>query len=175
MLCTLVMLFLYYLSMLSARWKIVYDYQPMCKLFGFVTHYSQMSAFFWLNAIAYNVWNSFRKLENSASRGKKLGIFDERFKWYALYAWGCPMICTIVTIVMQNLPDHVVASNPNLTLPKIGDGSCTLEPIWGKLFYFHIINGPILVCRFIASRTCSRASTLLVSNIFLVDNLWIPN
>ena len=152
--------------MLQARWKVVYDYQPMCKLFGFVTHYSQMSAFFWLNAIAYNVWNSFRKLENSGSREKKLGIFDERFKWYALYAWGCPMICTIVTIVMQNLPDHVVASNPNLTLPKIGDGSCTLEPIWGKLFYFHIINGPILVCRFIASSTCSRASTLLVSNIF---------
>ena len=140
------MLFLYYLARLSALWNVFLNYPPMCKFMGFVTQYSQMSATFWLNAIGFNVWNSFRKFENSSLGGNKLGIFDRRFKWYALYAWGCPMICTIVTVIIQNLPDHVIDSNPNLILPKIGkDSVCTLEPQWAKLYYFHIINGPVMV------------------------------
>ena len=137
------MLFLYYLARLSALWNVFLNYPPMCKFMGFVTQYSQMSATFWLNAIGFNVWNSFRKFENSSLGGNKLGIFDRRFKWYALYAWGCPMIVTFVTVLMQYLP-----MTENYFTPGIGKDSCTLHEgrrAWGKFFYFHIINGPILV------------------------------
>ena len=75
----------------------------------------------------------------------ELGIFDKKYKWYALYAWGCPMIVTFVTVLMQYLPKEMTE---NYFTPGIGKDTCTLHEgrgAWGKFFYFHIINGPILV------------------------------
>ena len=37
------------------------------------------------------------------SNVKKLGIFDPKYKWYALYSWGCPLIVSIVTFGMHNM------------------------------------------------------------------------
>ena len=119
------------------------DYSPnLCIFEGIVIQYSKMSMYFWLSAIGFNVWNSFRKLKPRVTfhtQRRVTGFQDKSFKWYALYAWGCPFIVTCVTLIMQNL------SESTAYLPHIGRQTCTLDPKWGKLYYYHVINGPVLV------------------------------
>ena len=143
----IIMIYIFILFITIAKW-----YQPnqedmgwFCHFLGFVIQNSEMSAFFWLSALSHNVWNSFRKLK-PVSQIKRpriaLGIYNKKYKWYALYAWGCPLIVTFVTVLMQYLPEEMTK---DYYTPGIGKISCTLHPEWGLLFYFHIINGPILV------------------------------
>ena len=119
-----------------------------CHFIAFVVQYSEMSAFLWLSALSHNVWNSFRKLKpakQNLGKRSRLGIFDKKYKWYALYAWGCPFIVTFVTVIMQYLPEEFTK---DYLTPGIGIKSCSLHELkdtWEKLFYLHIINGPILV------------------------------
>lgn len=142
MLSTIVMLFLYYLSLAFAKKIDFHKVMPMCEFIGLLIQFSQMSAFFWLNSIGYHVWSSFRKFRDPNQGCKvKLGIFDKRFKWYALYAWGFPLLISTVTLIMQKLPEDAIGSHPGIGKNK----QCTLEPTWGKLFYFHMINGPVMV------------------------------
>ena len=83
------------------------------------------------------------------SKPRSLGILYPKYKWYALYSWGCPLIVTIVTIIMQNLDEEYVKQiNINTTYivtPKLGETTCFFPSNEAKLYYFHIINGPILV------------------------------
>ena len=86
------------------------------------------------------------------ARPISLGILYPKYKWYALYSWGCPLIVTIVTIIMQNLDEKYVEEiNRNTTYwsttiyPKLGETTCFFPTNESKLYYFHIINGPILV------------------------------
>ena len=143
-------MFIFNLFVTISKW-----YQPkykdigwFCHLIGFVIQYSEMSAFFWLSTLSHNVWNSFRKIRppipNLQSK-IELGIFNKKYKWYALYAWGVPMIVTFVTVLMQYLLKKMTE---DYWTPGIGKDTCTLHQgsgTWEKLFYFHIFNGPILV------------------------------
>ena len=113
---------------------------PSCIFVGFVIQYAHMSALFWLSAIGYNVWNSFRKPDGQGSKTNKLGIYDKKYKWYALYSWGCPLVMTIVTLIMQN-----VSVGKDIVTPKIGFRTCSLEPEAALFFYFHLINIPVMV------------------------------
>ena len=84
-----------------------------------------------------------------SAKPRSLGILYPKYKWYALYSWGCPLIVTIVTIIMQNLDvEKVKQINMNGTLivtPQLGEKNCFFPNNYAKLYYFHIINGPILV------------------------------
>ena len=143
-------LFIFNLFITIAKWYRQKDQENLWfrHLIGFIIQYSKMSAFFWLSALSHNVWNSFRKIRPpiiNLQRTIELGIFNKKYKWYALYAWGCPMIVTFVTILMQYLPEDLTK---DYLTPGIGKETCTLHQergTWEKLFYFNIINGPILV------------------------------
>ena len=76
------------------------------------------------------------------ARPISLGILYPKYKWYALYSWGCPLIVSIVTIIIQNLDEE---KNPYIVRPKLGETTCFFPSNEAKLYYFHIINGPILV------------------------------
>ena len=51
------------------------------------------------------MWLTFRQMRVSQSRATaagggpllQLGWRQKRFKWYALYSWGCPAIISLVT------------------------------------------------------------------------------
>ena len=136
------MMFLYYLFLTIAKMSPT-EITPLCHLAVFVFQYSQMSTFFWLSAIGFNVWNSFRKMEDPGrSKSNTLGIYDKRYKWYALYSWGCPAVITLVTLIMQYGPQ-----SPSLVHPNIGLNSCALEQTWALLYYSHIFIGPLLVIK----------------------------
>ena len=137
------MMYISYLFLTIVKWTKHMDTPTLCIFEGIVIQYSKMSMYFWLSAIGFNVWSSFRKMKPRVTfhtRRQMLGFQDKSFKWYALYAWGCPFLVTCVTLTMQFLPESEA-----YVLPKIGNRTCTLDPEWGKLYYYHVINGPILV------------------------------
>ena len=138
-------MFIFYLFLTIGKWYVPSEIGLFCILIGYAIQFFGMSAFFWLNALSHDVWNSFRRIKpvnaNKQSRSK-LGIFSKKYKWYALYAWGCPLIVTFVTVMLQYLENIMTMQ---VFTPGIGKEFCSLEPKWGKFFYFHLIIGPILV------------------------------
>ena len=142
------MMFFFHLFITISKWSKGQDGGWFCHFIAFCVQYSEMSAFFWLSALSHNVWSAFRKLKpvnQNIRQRSRLGIFNKKYKWYVLYAWGCPMIVTFVTVLMQYLPKDLTK---DYLTPGIGKNSCGLHIekwTWEKLFYFHIINGPILV------------------------------
>ena len=135
------MMFSFYLFLTIGKWKTSTKDDWFCHLNGLLIQYSEMSAFFWLSALGHCVWKSFRRIKpptQNLQSSIKLGIYNKKYKWYALYAWGCP---SLVTILMQYLPEEMT---DGYHTPGIGENSCTLHHKWGKLVYFHIVNGLIL-------------------------------
>ena len=123
------------------------DLGEACKVFGFIIQYSYMSSVFWLSCMSFFMWKAFRKMCPKDIRGQQYrwGFQHPHFKWYALYAWGCPFIVTIVTIVLQETDFN---GKENVVKPGIGDDECFLGEREPRLFYFHIVNAPILVSNF---------------------------
>lgn len=70
------------------------------------------------------------------------GFYDSQFKKYAIFSWGCPLIVTLVTLVIQHLPSEWTKS---IIRPDIGVTQCYFGSKKAELFYFHIINAPILL------------------------------
>jgi hypothetical protein len=64
---------------------------------------------------------------------------------YALWSWGVPAAVVSVTITMEQLPDDVTSG---YKLPQIGQTRCFLGND-GIMFYFHIVNLPILVANLV--------------------------
>ena len=121
--------------------------QSLCEFEALILQYTEISAIFWLNAMSHAVWSSFRSLQTVSRNfnSPKLGIFDKRFKWYALYAWGGPLIVSIVTIMIQRLTTNPETANHYTPLIDEENDVCTIRKGLAPLFYIHIITGPVLV------------------------------
>ena len=148
MISTIWMLIIYLLAISIAKFLSYHSENPgLCIIHGLLIQFSYMSALFWLSALGHFYWNSFRKIkaikrQNTSGINKKWGIFHPRYKWYALYSWGCPTIVTIVTIIIQYLPED---KTKQIWTPGIGFESCFFTRDLATIFYFHIINAPLLV------------------------------
>ena len=93
------------------------------------------------------MWKTFRKIRRVSDKPHKYGFQDSKYKKYALCSWGCPLIVTLVTITMQHLPQEWVPQW--VVLPGIGTEECFLRSKGNgldlpQLWYFHIINAPLL-------------------------------
>ena len=146
MISTIWMLLIFYVAVSIVKFvSYQSEYPLLCIFHGLMVQFSYMSAIFWLSALGHFMWNSFRKIQvfsQPITSRKKLGIFHPKYKWYALYSWGCPLIVTIVTIIVQNLAKD---KTKHIWTPKIGFESCFIARGFAQLYYFHIINGPVLV------------------------------
>ena len=119
----------------------------MCQFLGLLYHYSYMSAFFWLSAMSHFIWKSFKGIRLKSFHKPKYGFTHRKFKYYALYAFGCPALVSLVTIVMHYLPEKW---QNKVIAPRLGEDTCALgEPGEGfdipKLWYFHLVNIFVLV------------------------------
>ena len=50
--------------------------------------------------------------------------FRPRYKWYALYAWGCPLVVVAVTLIMQA---SVLMLFPSLRSTRLDDSIAYLR------------------------------------------------
>ncbi|KAB7502979.1 G-protein coupled receptor Mth2, partial [Armadillidium nasatum] len=104
-----------------------------CVAFGFLIQFSVLSAFFWLNVMSYDIWKTFRSIKSG--RETPAGA-RRRFLFYSLYAWGCPLLIVMVTIIMQFLPKSVDKSS--LILPRIGETDCFFPRYDKRVFWVYL-------------------------------------
>ena len=72
------------------------------------------------------MWLTFRQMRVSQSRATaagggpllQLGWRQKRFKWYALYSWGCPAIISLVTgeLLLRTRPQRIVPTEQRWAL-----------------------------------------------------------
>jgi hypothetical protein len=68
----------------------------VCLLFALGIHFFYLASFFWMNVMAFDLWKTFHK-------GFSLYVYEirERLPFYALYAWGMPLIIVLIGIILD--------------------------------------------------------------------------
>ncbi|TRY77264.1 hypothetical protein TCAL_04042, partial [Tigriopus californicus] len=142
-LCLISMLFFFYLLLIIGKiFASLRDYEGLCVLLALLLQYSYLSAIFWLNAMGFDIWTTFRQMKTLPDPSHATGWKHKKFKWYALYSWGAPILVVVVTIAMQYSP---MADDTHVVYPGIGKMRCFLDSGWPSVFYLHIIILPLLI------------------------------
>lgn len=142
---SLFLAYLWLLTMLLSGPSLV-EYRVLCPLLGFLMQYCFLAAFFWMSAMAIEVWSTFKQLRGSTDTDIRLRTQQRRFIYYNIYAWGFPAIISLVTVVVHFLPQ---ASTCHLITPGLGVDHCFFSTNWSKLFYFHGIIGILLAANLV--------------------------
>ncbi|KAG0727822.1 putative G-protein coupled receptor Mth-like 3 [Chionoecetes opilio] len=92
------------------------DSEATCLALAFVTHLSSLAVFFWLNVMCYDMW---KILRGSTKQHHSMKVFS----WYSLYAWGCPLLVSVVALILD------VTAPQNILLPEYFNGSCWFKAV----------------------------------------------
>uniref|UniRef100_A0A1B6CNV6 G-protein coupled receptors family 2 profile 2 domain-containing protein n=1 Tax=Clastoptera arizonana TaxID=38151 RepID=A0A1B6CNV6_9HEMI len=103
----------------------------ICITLAFVIQFSFMSCFFWLNVMCVDTW---WRLTSGICTTRNLE--NRRFVWYSVYAWICPALIVIVTMIMDFSPTVPAA----YLKPNFGLQSCWFHSDNAALPYFY---GPV--------------------------------
>ncbi|CAH2233733.1 jg20355 [Pararge aegeria aegeria] len=76
-----------------------YSHLGLCATRGFLAYFFLIASFFWTNAISIQIVLSLR-------RPSKTNYGWKEFIWYALYAWGCPIVITATTAIVNFHPGY---------------------------------------------------------------------
>lgn len=89
---------------------IIMTRSSVCLIFALGIHFFYLASFFWMNVMAFDLWKTFHK-------GFSLYIYDirERLPFYALYAWGSPVIIVLIGVILDA-------------------GNAQLKPCYGRFF-----------------------------------------
>ena len=90
--------------------------------------------------MSHFIWKAFK--ERPSLQKQRYGFAHPKFKGYALFAFGCPALVSIVTVILHHLPEEV---QENFIAPRINNGTCQLGQAGDgldipKLWYFHLVN-----------------------------------
>merc|ERR1719412_2098436 len=85
-----------------------------------------------------------------------------RFLYYSVYAWGGPLLITLLTLTVQFLPAHLKQAT---LLPDPGHGqrSCFFKDYIARMAYFHI---PVMILLTLNVIFFSLASWALVFGVW---------
>ncbi|XP_049877731.1 G-protein coupled receptor Mth-like [Pectinophora gossypiella] len=88
------------LAILAAMKLVPYSDMNLCAARGFFAYFFVIASFFWTNAISIQILLSIRRPTVSNYGWRE-------FIYYAIYAWGCPAVLTIVMAIINFTPgDH---------------------------------------------------------------------
>ncbi|KAJ8731202.1 hypothetical protein PYW07_004366 [Mythimna separata] len=77
-----------------------------CKIMTPIVYFGFVSSIFWLSVYAFDVFWGLRgfRIQRNSKNSKMV-----KFMWYALYAWGTPLLLTTIIVVLDNLPSLKLA------------------------------------------------------------------
>ncbi|XP_025271222.1 probable G-protein coupled receptor Mth-like 3 isoform X2 [Camponotus floridanus] len=119
----------------------------ICVIIALVSYFCFLSSFFWLSAMSFDIWwtfRDFRLLQKNVKQERKKLI-------YSIFAWGGPFIFTIFCIIMDFVPNVP----KNLIRPEFCVDSCWFYDAASQLFFY----GPKSVC--VISSICLSIYTAL--------------
>ncbi|XP_047476924.1 probable G-protein coupled receptor Mth-like 3 isoform X1 [Penaeus chinensis] len=118
-----------------------------CVFNGFLLQYSFLATFFWLNVMCFDVWRVIKATVKLVPLRGILANDAKKFKLYCAYAWGVPLVVTLVTIAMHFLPDEKVSDA--LLRPGFGLESCWFSGDYELLSYFYGLVGLLFLLNMI--------------------------
>ncbi|KAG5684980.1 hypothetical protein PVAND_014183 [Polypedilum vanderplanki] len=112
---------------------------PACTITAHLMHFFFLATFFWLNTMCFNIWWTFRDFRPTSMEKGQESI---RLRIYEVYAWGMPIIITVVAAILDNLPE---SPTDRFLRPRFGEKSCWF---YGDMEIFAYFFGPIgiLLC-----------------------------
>ncbi|KAK3863266.1 hypothetical protein Pcinc_030946 [Petrolisthes cinctipes] len=96
-----------------------------------IIHLAILAGFFWLNVMCFDIWRTLRKMRTVSGSPEWI---RRRFLWYSVYSWGCPLLITIVAVIIEQLPDSY-----NLIRPDFGTDFCWFQSkrsLWVYLYVY---------------------------------------
>ena len=147
------------------------SFPNLCVAEGILIQFSYLSSICWLTTMCFDVWIKFRKVrlndgnrrKSNYPRKKANGFKDEKFKYYAIYSLGIPLVVSSVTALIHFLPENFTI---NLILPfkgikkyqlmedekldqasliEDGKSRCFFNDNLATLLYFFVLTGPMLL------------------------------
>ncbi|AKN80718.1 hypothetical protein [Diatraea saccharalis granulovirus] len=103
----------------------VYSDMKWCAVRGILAYYFFLSSFFWTNSISIQVLMSI-------IRPTPINYRWKNFFWYALYAWGCPAVLTLILTTINFVPG-------NHSRPGIGLNHCWFYDIENQWYYMYSV------------------------------------
>ncbi|GBP53406.1 G-protein coupled receptor Mth2 [Eumeta japonica] len=87
--------------------------RTLCMIVSFIIYFSLLAAFFWLNVMCFDMWRKFRFIR------RNVGDMERRFRRYCLYAFGLPLLLTVLLAALEYSPieDHYL-------LPRMRKQEC---------------------------------------------------
>lgn len=76
-----------------------------CRVVGMSMVYFFLASFFWMNVFSYEVWRSIR-LATTKLRMTKDRPMMVRFACYSAYAWGSPLLFSLLSIIVHHLTSN---------------------------------------------------------------------
>ena len=107
-----------------------------CVANGVATHLSYLAAFFWMNAMAFDIWKTFHHLLRHSGRRDD----NKLFKRYAFYAFGAPIIIVGSCLVLD-----LVSGTPESLKPFYGKTVCWISNGYVLLGFFAVPLG-LIIC-----------------------------
>ena len=108
--------------------------QWVCIAVSMVMHYCFLASFFWMNVLAFELWQTFSKIE---VRHNKKGT--KKFLFYAFYGWVSPALIVAIGATGDVLYTH------SQFVPGYGKGVCWLTNGSGLLLFFALPVGILLL------------------------------
>ncbi|CAL4114088.1 unnamed protein product, partial [Meganyctiphanes norvegica] len=108
-------LLIFYLMQISNYFNNVSD-RRQCITLAFFMHWNGLAIFFWLNVMAFELWRTVRAqtpVQHSMTK----------FIKYSVYAWGCPLLIAIITVIIDHLPEEYDL----IIRPQLAGTHCFLE------------------------------------------------
>ncbi|KAK4305471.1 hypothetical protein Pmani_022632 [Petrolisthes manimaculis] len=102
----------------------------LCRIIASFMHLTFLAAFFWLNIMCFDIWRTLRKMRTVSGSPEWI---RRRFVWYSVYSWGCPLLITIVAVIIEQLPDSY-----NLIKPDFGTDFCWFQKKRSMWVYFYV-------------------------------------
>ena len=147
------------------------NFPNFCVAEAILIQFTYLSTICWLNTMCFDVWSKFRKMRvnNDLRRKSKYkrhqanGFQHPKYKWYALYSLGVPLVVSSITAIMHYLPENLTVGfilpfkvikkeqliqDANLDLEMIvddGKAKCFFNDNLATLLYFFVMTGPILL------------------------------
>ncbi|CAL1687355.1 unnamed protein product [Lasius platythorax] len=104
----------------------------ICIASAFVRYYFLLGSYFWLNAMSFDMWRTFKQFRSLPTNVKQ----QQRRKLiiYSVYGWGGPFMLVIIWGIM-----NFVSGIPQDLRPGFGTSDCNFNSNTARLLYYWMV------------------------------------
>ena len=131
--------FIFMTAMAYGGLSLILDHPLICRFIGYLTNFSFLASFFWLNTMSFDIWRTFSNMRAYGSMIHRIRSKRRRIVQYTFYAWGLPALITLVSLIVDLSPIEL-----NLPRPDHGTRTCFFNNRAAKVAYqqVHFQNTP---------------------------------